>query len=669
MLNKKNSIAAFISFLLLSATDSFGQKNLFSLKPDTKIFVSADGSGWVKFQQGISYNAATIFTDAKAAFALGSGYEMKLQKEKTDEYGYMHSKFRQTYNGIDIAGGQYIIHSKNLKLHSGNGHIVTPANIISAKNISEATALKKATASCNAKDLYWNNEKDATIKLKNTAATYFPTAQLVYLPSSDYLSMKLCYKFFIGTTEHGKSGYYYVNTQNGKLEKFATTEFNCNYASVVTAYYGARGIYTNDVGVFTNSYDLEDDCQGSIYRVYNNSLIASIYNTGDNNWNVNEELRSAATSLYSVKAAYYWFKNVFNRNGHGNNNEDIDIYNRVDFGGSTGGRNASFSYDPTPFSIDNINVGFGATGALNDDYNALDILAHEFTHGVTRYEADLDYELESGALNESFSDIFGEWVEKREFGANNWYIGWDIRAGDGCNNPLRSMIDPNARNLTIGSCTFNFTDPNTYGGDNWITTAGCTPIGPGEPGNNDHCGVHTNSGVQNQMFYLLSMGGTGWKNGRTCHAASGDGVQWAVGAIGIDNAVRIAYRVLCDYLTSTSNYYDARNAWVHAAADIFGECSYEAIQAGRAWDAVGIAPPVQTPPVFPLCNDYGNTTTTIRKNGQINIAGGCNVNILPTGNLVNVEAKNKIHIYAGFRSIQGSNFRAAISDECRFATY
>ncbi|HLP19377.1 MAG TPA: M4 family metallopeptidase, partial [Chitinophagales bacterium] len=134
----------------------------------------------------------------------------------------------------------------------------------------------------------------------------------------------------------------------------------------------------------------------------------------------------------------------------------------------------------------------------------------------------------------------------------NWLIGEDIGA------PFRSMSNPN----TYG-------DPDTYGGTNWYTGTG------------DNGGVHINSGVQNHWYYRLSVGGTGTND---------IGNAYNVTAIGRNKATRIAWRNDVVYLTSTSDYADARFYAIQSANDLYGVCSQEAISTTRAWYAVGVGP-------------------------------------------------------------------------------
>ena len=147
---------------------------------------------------------------------------------------------------------------------------------------------------------------------------------------------------------------------------------------------------------------------------------------------------------------------------------------------------------------------------------SLDIVGHEVSHGVTEYSAGLVYSYESGALNESFSDIFGEAIENFATGSNDWLMGEDIGVNPG--SALRSMADPPIKG-----------DPDTYLGTNWRFDSA------------DNGGVHTNSGVQNKWFYLMAVGEAG---------VNDNGQSYNVTGIGIDDAEAIAYRNLTVYLTS-----------------------------------------------------------------------------------------------------------------------
>ena len=191
----------------------------------------------------------------------------------------------------------------------------------------------------------------------------------------------------------------------------------------------------------------------------------------------------------------------------------------------------------------------------------------------------------------------------------------------------------------------NKSHPDTYLGNFWYTLTG------------DNGGVHTNSGVQNFMYYLLVSGGTGTND---------TGTPYQVTGIGFDKARRIAYHTLTNYLTSTSGYPAARNAWVNAAAQLYGDCSFEAIQAGRAWAAAGINPTGAGDNYY--CGLYGASPYYNNKPGSIFISNNCNTTISTSGNQVRFTSGSKVVMRSGFSSLSGSKFNAALND-CGFAAY
>ncbi|HEY0737535.1 MAG TPA: M4 family metallopeptidase, partial [Herpetosiphonaceae bacterium] len=193
---------------------------------------------------------------------------------------------------------------------------------------------------------------------------------------------------------------------------------------------------------------------------------------------------------------------------------------------------------------------------------SLDIAAHEITHGVTTMTADLIYAGESGALNESFSDIFGTAVEFYSGGVGgrqpDYFIGEDIFQIPDAMPGFRNLQDPTEDNDPAHYSTRLFPEP-------------CTPNEE-----NDDCGVHSNSGIQNHAFYLLAEGGT--------NAVSG----LSVPAIGRAKAEAIFYRALTSYLFPSANFSDGRAAALSAAADLYGAGSAEYAATAQAWTAVGV---------------------------------------------------------------------------------
>ncbi len=204
-------------------------------------------------------------------------------------------------------------------------------------------------------------------------------------------------------------------------------------------------------------------------------------------------------------------------------------------------------------SIDNAGMTIISTVHAGDDYgnaywngnqlvfgdyysfaNADDVVAHEYTHGVTQYESGLFYYYQSGAINESFSDLWGEAVDQNNGAGNDsadvlWIIGEDITGLGG----IRNMKSPTA----FGHPDM-MTSPYYYSG----------------PSTNDNGGVHTNSGVNNKAVYLMVDGGT--FNGKT------------VTALGWLKTLTVYYEAQTNLLTSGSDYLDLYNALYQACLNV-----------------------------------------------------------------------------------------------------
>lgn len=185
---------------------------------------------------------------------------------------------------------------------------------------------------------------------------------------------------------------------------------------------------------------------------------------------------------------------------------------------------------------------------------ALDVVAHELTHGVTDYTSGLVYQDESGALNESFSDMMAAGAEfyysGTAPGTADWILGEDVIVPGG----LRSMQNPLA-----------FGDPDHYS---------IRFTGPEDRG-----GVHINSGIPNHVFYLAVVGGT--------HRLSGVNVQ-GVGQANIEQIERVMYRAFTAMMPPTANFSTARAVTIQSARDIFGAGSPAERALTQAWTAVGV---------------------------------------------------------------------------------
>ncbi|MBK7958710.1 MAG: M4 family metallopeptidase [Bacteroidetes bacterium] len=293
-----------------------------------------------------------------------------------------------------------------------------------------------------------------------------------------------------------------------------------------------------------------DDYGGS-YSITTSVGTKSWSGGGNNGSYIIDTLKNPALDVHwGIEKTFDFYKNQLNRNSYDNAGSIIKSYVHYDVKLSNAFWNGSV-----------MSYGDG-DGGLTSPLVSLDVVGHEFTHAVVEYTADLAYQGESGALNESFADIFGTAIEFYSAGSPNWTIGENVFL-----KPpfyMRSMSNPN-----IASFLLNMMQPDTYNGTFWASTTS-----PSDDG-----GVHTNSGVQNYWFYLLSQGGSGTNDISNVFSVTG---------IGINQATQIAYRNLAYYLTKNSNYSSSFNGSLQAAQDLYGVNSTQVAAVRSAWYAVGI---------------------------------------------------------------------------------
>jgi Zn-dependent metalloprotease len=186
---------------------------------------------------------------------------------------------------------------------------------------------------------------------------------------------------------------------------------------------------------------------------------------------------------------------------------------------------------------------------------SIDIIGHELTHGVTQYEAALEYEGQAGALNESFSDVFGSMIKQYELKQTvdkaDWLIGEGLFTKKVKGIALRSMKSPGTAydDPTIGK------DPQPGHMKDYVETS------------SDNGGVHINSGIPNRAFYLtaLELGKYAW-----------------------EKAGKIWYITLTDRLKERSDFQRAAVSTYEVSGSLYGRNSLEQNAVEKAWDLVGI---------------------------------------------------------------------------------
>lgn len=616
---------------------------------------------WISFRRDVTFDAQQIFTQAPDLLGLSERDEMRKFSERTDAAGNKHYKFAQYVNGVRVEGIEYYTHERNGRFHLMNGDVVVGIVDAGAPAISKEQAIATALAQFPAEKYMWEDvraEKAFKEKRKDPLATLYPTPELLYVkidPKGDMVAENyvLAYRMYVFADKPQIAEYVYINAHTGAFLRSRSLEISCNPTSMATTFNGMQTVNTDyrfeECGSSyteeTSYYSIDDCTLDSEIRSYYSASYGD-YNygddwlkcDGDNTWvNTGQQLM-VMTTLWSTRKSMNYYINVHGHESFDGTSGLIDLFsNRTYFDdfGDPHCSNANYTN-----IIDNLNFGSGddCMPGTTDDYNTLDIVGHEFTHGVIEYAHfdALDYSDESGALNESFADIFGEMVEYYTEGDS---ISWLMAEDRGA---IRSYSNPNA-----------YGDPDTYFGTNWATLGG-----------DDNGGVHTNSSVQNFMFYLLSEGGSGTND---------HGTPYAVDGIGYDHARDIAWVAMMDYLDGSDGYVIARNAWIQAATDLFGSCSQEVISVGQAFQAVGVTEYTAFD-LASFCGTYvfsGYADATYGVENATIVLGDFLVDCATTVNataVVTLKSGNYIQLNPGFNALSGCNLTAWI-DPCEISEY
>jgi Zn-dependent metalloprotease len=258
----------------------------------------------------------------------------------------------------------------------------------------------------------------------------------------------------------------------------------------------------------------------------------------------------AADEAYAgVEATLAMFSEVFGRSSY--DDRGAPVVSTVHY---------EKAYDNAFWDGNQLVFGDGDGTVFDRFTKPVDVLAHELSHAVTQYTANLTYQGQSGALNESMSDAFGSCLKQRVAGQSaadaDWLIGEGIFLPSVQGVALRSMKAPGTAydDPTLGK------DPQAASMDDYVDTA------------DDNGGVHTNSGIPNRAFYLAAtgIGGTSW-----------------------DGAGKVWYAALTSGLPADADFATFAAATVTAARAVSAEAE---AAVGAAWSEVGVTPGTATAP-------------------------------------------------------------------------
>lgn len=489
--------------------------------------------------------AKKYLEDNMDAFKLTHG-NFELISKTEDSLGYSHYKFKYVVDGLEVFASQVMIHTTNKGMvYSVNGQF---QSTIPKKQYSKEVKLDLNSAINEV-------EKNVDKKFeKNESSLYLYNKDNKWIP---------VYKLELWNDDDVETWMAIVDAISGNVIK-ATKEGE-NVADTATGT-GIRGDIKNlEVDKRNNTYYLENlSNKGklSTYDAQNQQVIPGTLVSSKTN-TFNEPVQAAAVDIHHyADKVYKYYKNVHGRESYDDNGAGMQLIVHY-------GQNYLNAYYNRRSALV---FGDGDNKYAKDFAKALDIIAHEFTHAVTDKTAKLEYENQSGALNESFSDVFGILIENRD-----WTIGEDIVLPNAPIKLMRSMENPTLYNQPAHMKDYKNL-PNTQQGD-WG-------------------GVHTNSGIPNKAFYNVAK------------------------AIGKEKSGKIYYRALTSHLHAYSNFQDARDALETSAKELYGDA--EKLEVAKAFYAVGIGEaPSETTISLKAANvtvdnatNDGNYTLTIALDGQ-----------------------------------------------------
>lgn len=509
-----------------------------------------------------------ILRDRAAQRAIGNPDEYRVKRVEIDELKMAHTHVQQVIGGVPVWEGEAIVHLK------GDGQLS-----LITDDLKETLALE-TKPNLTADDAVFAAKR---MYRGSRFLTEEPRVELYIYRGEirDHLAYRVEMPRLDGTEETaipvifidahtGDKVFEYNNLQTGSGSSLYSGTVTIDTSSAGSTFYMED--LTRRMGTFNmnNTGSTTTGTGGTQSR----------YTGTDDVWSATNE-RAGVDAHYGARWTYDYYKNIHGRNGiNGSNgpgttaggaNSAISLVSsRVHFGSNY---NNAFWYQ------NRMSYGDG-NGSSFSPLVTLDIAGHEMTHGVTEYTANLTYANESGALNESMSDVFGAMVESYSRGgvinADTWKIGEQCYTpANGTSDALRYMDNPHL----AGNGGYTGDDDPDHYSERYTGSA-------------DSGGVHINSGIGNKAFYLAVAGGTHHLSGVT------------VTGMAANDAARIWYRGLTVYMTSGTNFSAARTATLNAATDLFGSASAQYNSTASAWCAVGVGScpgggtptPTPTPP-------------------------------------------------------------------------
>ncbi|KAA0548786.1 peptidase M4 family protein [Bacillus sp. BGMRC 2118] len=470
--------------------------------------------------------------DNQDVYKLDPHLDLNLLSKETDELGMTHYTYEQQYKNVPVDGTIFMVHTDADGVITAINGDVQPDVTFSYKGKATSKLSKE-----DATSLAWNaiNVKPEETVVEDPSAAPEPHVHteventttssetvLYQFEGEYYLAEKVTLQFIHPYPANWKV---YINAEDGSV--IDSYNAAAEYATTGTGT-GVLGDSKSVNTYFSNNtyylYDTTKAMNGVIatYTARNGSSLPGSYSVdADNRFTSTTQRADVDAHVYAGKV-YDYFKTKHNRNSF--NNAGASIQSTVHYGSN---------YNNAFWNGQQMVYGDGDGSQFRSLSGALDVVAHELTHAVTEYTAGLEYRNQSGALNESMSDLFAVFVEP------DYLIGEDVYTPSISGDALRSVSDPTRYGQPAHMNNYN------------NTTA-------------DNGGVHINSGIPNKAGYYV------------------------ISSLGVAKAEKIYYRALTRYLGPTSNFSAARAATLQAAADLYGSSSTEYSAVRTAWNNVGV---------------------------------------------------------------------------------
>lgn len=477
--------------------------------------------------------------------------EFQVKSIITSSQGSTHVKMQQMYQGYKVYAHEVILHLNGQGVSLFNGrHMVTPASLNTTPILTGEEATAMATRDVKKQPQVVVPQGAMAHILSHAGELPEPEVVIYEHPRKGKVNLVWHVTVYPNLVERWE---YFIDARSGKtVNKYSHT---CVFDGGTTG-------QAQDLNGDTRTVNIFEPGDGFFYLV---DTSKPMFVTGQDplpekgvittldfrNVAVNSEEgsafyiasadkdtwtdASAVSAHYNAEVAYNYYLNTFGRNSiDGNGGSIFSVVNVADEDG--GGFDNAFWNGFAMFYGNGRNSFKPLAGGL-------DVGGHEMSHGVIQHTANLEYQDESGALNESFADVFGAMIDP-----DDWTMGEDIvKPGVFPNNALRDLSDPHNGGTKLGDRGFQ-------------------PSHTSEmfTGSADNGGVHINSGIPNHAFFLFAS------------------------AVGIELAQDVYYKTLTEYLTASSQFIDMRLAVIEAAAELTDDDPEVIAAAKSAFDAVGI---------------------------------------------------------------------------------